>query len=486
LDETLYSQLDNEKFLQTDEEILSALGAAYSGLRTFQKNDHLWTIYCTTDEVAIPGRTGGDWAGDGQDQQMTDHTWTTNNRFFRGTWEAFFSQVNNCNRIIHQLEGIDPQKYSAYISEVKTIRALWYLWFIDMWGNVPIVDRFDVPQDYLPATSSRAEVFAFIEKEVIDNMDNLSKEKTSLTYARADFWTAKAILAKLYLNAEVYTGTAQWDKALATCNDIIDSGEFSFSTTYGENFISENQSSTEAIFSIPFDDIYTEWGWILPLVSLHYSSQQTFNLTNGPWNGLSVQTEFFNMFEENDLRRTHNFLWGPQYSSTGEPIVDGGYEVDLDPDGPEVNFTPEFVSLYNTIRQSGVRIKKWEIEMGGNGFLNSDFFVFRYSDILLMKAEILWRTDPGNTEALALVNRIRERAGLDPWTSLTEEGLLEERGRELFLEGWRRSDMIRFDRYNDPTIFRPYVSEDFRRLYPIPKDQLDANPNLVPNPGYTN
>src|SRR5690606_27879164 len=153
---------------------------------------------------------------------------------------------------------------------------------------------------------SRAEVFAFIEKEVIDNMDNLSKEKTSLTYARADFWTAKAILAKLYLNAEVYTGTAQWDKALATCNDIIGSGEFSFSTTYGENFISENQSSTEAIFSIPFDDIYTEWGWILPLVSLHYSSQQTFNLTNGPWNGLSVQTEFFNMFEENDLRRTHN------------------------------------------------------------------------------------------------------------------------------------------------------------------------------------
>lgn len=484
LDETIYSQLDDEKFLQTEEEILSALGAAYSGLRTYQRNDHLWTIYCTTDEVAIPGRTGGDWAGDGQDQQMTDHTWSTNNRFFRGSWEAFFSQVNTCNRIIYQLEGLDRERYAKYISEVKTIRALWYLWLIDMWGNVPIVDKFDVPQGYLPATSSRTEVYDFIEREVTENMGNLSTEKSPTTYARADLWTAKAILAKLYLNAEVYTGTAQWQKALDACNDIIGSGQFSFSNTYGENFIAENQNSTEAIFAIPFDDIYTEWGWILPLVSLHYSSQQTFNLTNGPWNGLSVQTEFFQRYEEEDVRRAHNFLWGPQFASNGEPLVDGGYEPELDPDGPEINFTPEFVSLYNTIRQSGVRIKKWEIEMGGNGFLNSDFFVFRYSDVLLMKAEILWRMDPGSTEALQLVNQIRERAGVGPWDTLTEQGLLDERGRELFMEGWRRSDMIRFDRYNDPTIFKPYESETFRRLYPIPKDQLDANPNLDPNPGY--
>ena len=254
--------------------------------------------------------------------------------------------------------------------------------------------------------------------------------------------------------------------------------------TYKENFISKNENSSESIFSIPFDDTYTEWGWILPLVSLHYSSQQTFNMINGPWNGLSVQTDFFYMYEDEDIRKHDNFLWGPQFSSTGEPIVDNGYEKELDPDGPSVNFTPEFVSLYNTIRQSGVRIKKWEIEMGSNGFLNSDFFVFRYSDVLLMKAEILWRMNPASAEALSLVNQIRIRAGVEPFTTLTERDLLEERGRELFLESWRRSDMIRFDKYNDSTIFKPYVSEEFRRLYPVPKDQLDANPNLVQNPGY--
>src|SRR5690606_404289 len=132
--------------------------------------------------------------------------------------------------------GIDPEKYSSYISEVKTILALWYLWLIDMWGNVAIVDRFGVPQDYLPSTSMRQEVYDFIEKEIPQNIPNLSTDKTSTTYARADYWTAKAILAKLYLNAEVYTGTPEWQKALDACNEIIGSGQFTFSTTYGENF----------------------------------------------------------------------------------------------------------------------------------------------------------------------------------------------------------------------------------------------------------
>jgi len=486
LDETLYSQLGNDNFLKNDEEITSALGAVYSGLRTFQNNDHLWTIYCTTDEVAIPGRTGGDWAGDGQDQQMTDQTWISNNRFFKGTWTAFFGQVNTCNRLIYQLENLDPEKYAGYISEVKTVRALWYLWLIDFWGNVPIVDKFDVPQNYLPVTNSRKEVYDFIEKEVLENMPNLTKEKNALTYARADYWTAQAILAKLYLNAEVYTGTPQWQKALDACNEIVNSGKFAMTNTYRENFISENQNSTEAVFAIPFDAIYIQWGWILPLVSLHYESQKTFNLTNGPWNGLSVQTEFFERYEDNDIRKEDNFLWGPQYSSTGEPLIDSvDYKISpaRDPD-PQVNFTPTFLSLYNTARESGARIKKWEIEQGGNGFLSSDFFVFRYSDILLMKAELLWRMNHGSQEALDLVNLFRKRAGVAPFTALTEQNLLDERGRELFMESWRRSDMIRFGKYNDPTIFKPWISDAFRRLYPVPKDQIDANPNLKQNPGY--
>jgi hypothetical protein len=292
----------------------------------------------------------------------------------------------------------------------------------------------------------------------------------------------------LYLNSEVYTGTPQWQKALDACNEIVNSGKFTLTKTYRENFISNNEGSSEAIFALPFDAIYVQWGWILPLVSLHYESQKTFNLTNGPWNGLSVQTEFFYLYEDNDIRKQDNFLWGLQYSSTGEPLIDSDpRDINLGPErdpDPQVNFTPTFLSLYDTPRESGARIKKWEIEQGGNGFLNADFFVFRYSDILLMKAELLWRMNPASNEALDLVNRFRQRAGVAPFETLTEQFLLDERGRELFMESWRRSDRIRFDKYNDPTIFKPGISEAFRRLYPVPKSQIDANPNLKQNPGY--
>lgn len=485
LEEPLYSQLGNENFLKTDEEIISAIGAAYSGLRQFQDFGNMWTIYCTGDEVAIVGRTGGDWAGDGQDQQMTDQTWIANNRFFKGTWLSFYGQVNNCNRLIFQLEQIDAVKYEKYIAEIKTVRALWYLWLVDMWGNVPIVDKFDVSADFLPSTNTRKEVYQFIEKELLENMNSLSKENNANTYGRANYWTAQAILAKLYLNAEVYTGTPEWQKAADACNDIINNGSFSLTTTYRENFIAQNQNSTEAIFAIPFDAIYTQWAWFLPLITLHPSHVKTYNLTQQPWNGLSAQTDFFYLYEEEDIRKHDNFLWGPQYTSSGEPLLDPGYEQDPEIDGdPWVNLTPTFISLYNTARQSGARVKKWEIEQGSNGFLNSDFFVFRYSDILLMKAEALWRLDPGSSEALSLVNLFRTRANINLLGSLTENSIIDERGRELFLEGWRRSDLIRFKKYNDPTIFKPYISDPFRRLYPIPQDQLDANPNLVQNPGY--
>ena len=486
LEEKPYSQLTDQNFLQSEAEIVSAIGAAYSGLRVIQGFGNTWTMYCTADEAAIPGRTGGDWAGDGQDQQMTDHKWIQNNRLFTGTWLDFFGQVSTCNRLIYQLEKLDPLKYKSYVAEVKTVRALWYLWLVDMWGNVPIVDKFDVPADYLPATNSRAEVYAFIEKEVQSVLPELTKEVNTTTYGRATYWTAQSILAKLYLNAEVYTGTAQWQKSLDACNEIINSGKYFFTPTYKENFTIQNQNSKEAIFSIPFDGIYTQWAWMLPLISLHPSAQQMYDMTNQPYNGISVQTNFFNLYEDNDIRKKDNFLWGPLFTSSGQRAVDPGYEKDtaIDPDGPEVTLTPTFISLYNTARQSGARVIKWEVEKGNNGSQSSDFFVFRFTDILLTKAEVLWRMNPSNSEALGLFNQVRARAKVEPFNSLNAERVLNERGRELFYEGWRRSDMIRFGKYNDPTIFKPYTSESFRRLFPVPENQLDANPKLVQNPGY--
>lgn len=488
LNETLYSDLVNENFLQTDEEITAAMGTVYGGLRTIQNADAPMHVrYCAV-EVCYPRRSDGSWGGDGNDQQTSEHTWLPSNRFVRGAWESFYREVNTCNRIIYQLEQIDAEKYAEYISEAKTVRALWYLLLIDMWGNVPIVTQFDVPQDYLPSTNSRQEVYNFIEKEILDNMNNLAKEKTLTTYARADYWTAQAILAKLYLNAEVYTGTPQWQKALDACNEIILSGHFSPTATYRENFIAKNEGSAEIIFAIPFDQTYTRGPWNLPQRTLHYQGGQAYNMITDTWDGVSAQPDYFYLYEDDDLRKANNFIWGPQYTATGEPLMaaEGKYEKDLtmDPDGAWLNYTPEIGDLYNAPFQAGARIGKWEIEMGNNGNLNSDFFLFRYSDILLMKSELLWRMNPADTEALNLINLFRDRADVARFTALNETNLAQERGRELFMEGWERSDRIRFGTFNAPSILRPNGSEAHTRLYPVPKDQIDANPNLRQNPGY--
>ena len=172
---------------------------------------------------------------------------------------------------------------------------------------------------------------------------------------------------------------------------------------------------------------------------------------------------------------------GPQFTSAGDPVIDDAAESD-DPDGSQLNFTPEIFSLTRALRQQGARIGKFEFRQGHLANLSNDFPVFRYADVLLMKAEAEFRL--GNSAvALSLVNQVRARAGVAPFTSLTADNLLAERGREMFAEGWRRSDLIRFGKYNDAWWEKP-VSSSTVNLFPIPLPQIDANPNLTQNPGY--
>jgi len=202
--------------------------------------------------------------------------------------------------------------------------------------------------------------------------------------------------------------------------------------------------------------------------------------------------EFYNSYDDTDVRKGKwgdqktrgNFIAGPQYFSNGkDQLMDSGAE-DADPDGPGVVFTPEINEHFpNALRQAGVRIGKYEFKNGGRPDLSNDFPIFRYGDVVLMKAEALWRQDAGSAEALALVNQIRERAGVASLGALTAEDLLAERGREMFYENHRRTDLIRFGRYNDAWDFKP-ASDPSKNIFPIPRAALDANPNLAQNPGY--
>jgi hypothetical protein len=348
-----------------------------------------------------------------------------------------------------------------------------------------------------------------------------------------NYYAGKALLAKLYLNAEVYTGTAMWNDVITACDEIINSGQYSLESNYFTNFNIDNSGSKEFIFAIPYDQVFFK-DFHLAVATLHYGSQMTYNLTQQPWNGYCSMEEFYNSYSDDDLRKGDvgtregpavkrgNFIAGYQYTSGLELVTDDGFEapnpdrkpVPLlgDPDGDTLNFgnmfsdQPQINELGpQAYRQSGVRIGKWEIENGSDPQnMSNDYAVFRYADVLLMKAEALWRTGQ-TSEALTLVNMIRARAGISDLTTLDGPvsydmaggniaggELLNEIGREMFAECHRRQDLIRWGLFTDleKWILPYYNPQDvlktdaYTTLFAIHRDKLDANPNLDQNPGY--
>ena len=477
LEEELFSQVTTDDFFQDDNQFISALGSGYTSLYGFM-GDFYAAQEVSTDEVIVPQR-GQDWFDGGHWIRLHRQEYKSDDPIPNGTWNFLFGGVNTCNRLIFTFEELNAPGSEAFIAELRALRALFYFWLLDTYGNVPIVDQFDVPADYAPATSDRKDVYDFVEKELNESLPLLSDAADLSTYGRMNQWVARVLLAKLYLNAQVYTGTAQWQKALDQCNEVINSGNYSLTPNYFDNFKTDNGSSPETIFAIPYDQVFAQ-GNNLVMRTLHYSSQATYNLTAQPWNGYCSIQEFYNSFDDTDVRKA-SFLVGPQYSSAGTPISDPGYETN-DPDGPEVNFTPEINQHFpNTLRQAGARIGKFEFALGATDNLSNDMPIFRYADVLLMKAECEWRLSTG--DPLALVNEIRSRAEVPALGVLTPEDLIAERGRELCFEAQRRSDLIRFGKYNDEWDFKP-ITDPHVNIFPIPKNQLDANPNLKQNTGY--
>lgn len=446
--------------------------SAYSAVvSNWGGHDGLYSIIeVSSDELAIPQK-GADWEDGGIWLRTHRHNWISTDGPYNNAWQYAFRVVGECNLLLQQYPDVEELG-----AELRTLRALAYLWLIDNFGNVPIIRETD--RGGSPAQNTRAQVFQFIETSILENVDKLPKanKKTNLNY-----WTAHMILAKLYLNAEVYTGTAKWADAERILDVIINEGPYSLAPNFFANFASNNDNSPENMFTLPYD-ANNAGGFNLHQMTFHYSSQQTFELQEQPWNGYTALEEFYNSYGEGDVRKG-SLRYGPQFRSDGvTPITDASAEAS-DPDGPAINFTPQINQLApNALRQAGARINKFEVPLGAGPNLSNDFPIFRYADVLLMKAEAAWRQ--GKTAvALQFVNQVRARANAPALSTLSADILLAERGRELFAEGHRRSDLIRFGRYNSAWWEKP-ASQPFRNLFPIPQNQLQANPNLRQNPGY--
>lgn len=520
LDEELFDQVTADNFFLTDQELIAGLGAAYSSFGGLGNHSNLWsTNELVSDELIITTK-GGDWFDGGVLQQLHLHTFTPDNGFFNNTWSMLYGGVNTANRLIYQFEQLKAQgntSADAYIAELRGVRALWYYWIMDGFGRGPLVTDFTDTE--AKGASSRQELYDFIESELTDVIPVLPTAKDASTYGRMTRWVALTIRAKLYLNAQVYTGTPQWQKAADDANTIISAGIFNLSPSYRENFVINNGGSTETIFAYPYDKVFNG-GFNWPMMTLHYASQTVYNFTAQPWNGYSVVEEFYNSYsnpvtnpgpqgpvwlglavDANDDGvpdtqgtlddRLSNFLVGPQYKPDGTKAIDPAFEGETspqpDPDGTELNFTPRINEIGpNAWRQGGARIGKYQYEVGGTENMSNDFIVFRYADVLLIRAEALWRLNSGSAEALTLVNQVRTRAKVDPFVTLTADNLLAERGREMFAEMTRRQDLIRFGKFAEAWGFKPAKesSATTYSVFPIPKQQLDANSLLTQNPGY--
>lgn len=528
LDEELFSEVTPANFFKTDAEFVSALGAAYTTLGGYAMGDIHHVNEVTTDEMVVPTR-GSDWDDGGTWRRLHLHAWGFEDGFMKGPWDFCFGGISTANRLIYQFttlanDGqVNAEIAAAYIAELKTLRNFYYWQLIDMYGNIPYDNDFANAAS-APPTVARATVYSNVVEDLENAVPLLTKTVDGTTYGRMNYWAGKFLLAKLYLNAGVYTGTPQWDKVIAACDEIINSGKFSLESNYFTNFNVENSGSKEFIFAIPYDQIFFT-GFNMNMSTLHYGSQYTYNLTSQPWNGFCSLEKFYNSYEDADLRKGDagtltsaatargNFLAGYQYKNGGGIVIDDGAD-GADPDGKPLNFgnigtgKPQINELGpQAWRQSGVRIGKWEFQIGGTPDMSNDYSVFRYADVLLMKAEAVWRKSGSATDAtaLALVNQIRSRAGLTNMTSLDGKlsfdlagssvaggELFNERGREMFGEHYRRQDLIRWGfwsmnakwtlPYNNPGDV--LKSDAYLSLFPISKSILATNKNLVQNPGY--
>jgi len=489
-------------FWKTPEEIQAGVALPYAGLRDYTD---AFGIYClnemSTDEIIVPTR-GGDWYDNGTWGQTWKHTWTPTVGYIEECWQFIYGDANNSgiatlNSVIENVKTVDPKNANvpAILAEMKTLRAFYYYHALDLFGNVPILENNNTALSLL-TNKPRAEVFAFVEKELKSNLAPLPTELSAITYGRVTQWFTQAVLAKLYLNAQVYTGTPRWTDCISACDAILNSGKYTLEPNFFYNFSISNEGSHENIFVIPYDINANLGYFLMQAFTLHYASGYTFGLDGGGANGFCTTAEYLNIFDPKDIRKKM-FLVGQQYFNSRQyedPIPDKAnmqYDTDV---GLPLNFDPvitTFSSADPKFRMAGARCAKWEFNKVGNGLMSNDFAVYRLADIILMKAEAQFRNGDA-AGALTTINQsfngvsIRSRAGMPDFSSaeMTLDGLLAERARELSWEGHRRNDLIRFGHYLDARIPEKAVSENFRTLFPIPKAELDKNHYLKQNPGY--
>ena len=470
-------------------DVEGSLTNAYNAIQShLQTQESLYALQeVTSDELLIPTR-GTDWGDNGVWRTLHQHTWNSSHHFILNTWNNFNSSIFGATEII-ETEKATPEQ----VAQAKFIRAFSMFWIIDLFGQVPFRGVNEGP-DVNPTVLSRAEAFEFAMKDLEEALPDLPSTGPGAETDRASKAAAHLLMAKLYLNKHVYLGNEtaapeDMNQVIAHVDAISEDG-FALQSGFFEIFEpSVDVSDTEIIFRTNYGADTRMWS------TLHYNQRTTDN-TGGGWNGFTTLAEFYELFE-GDADNNHpganqeerrgfvplggagngenigyGFLYGQQYNQDGTEM--------LDRSGNPLFYTKELPGLIGNNERTGIRVLKYH---PSDGAFPGNLIVFRYADAHLMKAEAILRGGTSGETALGIVNELRALRQASPLASLDEQTLLDERGRELYIEFWRRHDQIRFGTFTDTWEFKESTDPD-RRLFPIPATALISNPNLTQNPGY--
>ena len=488
-------------------DVPSALTNRYNTLRgQLESHENLYALNeATTDELLIPTR-GTDWGDNGLWRTLHEHTWNSNHQFILNTWNDHNSNIFNASEIIAPESNANPQQ----LAEAKFLRAFSMFWIMDLFGQVPF-RPVDADPALNPMVMSRAEAYEFIVTDLEEALPGLRSVGPGAETFFANQAAAHYLLAKLKLNKHIYLNSGGADAADMTevidHVNAIDALGFGLQSGYFEIF--EPAVDSETIWHTNSGVGNRMWG------GLHYNQTSPDN-TGGGWNGFTTLADFYNLFE-GDPDNNHpgagqeerrgivptagtpvgetegyfgngkddngdgfvdasdigvGFLMGQQYNLDGTMTEDRG--------GQPLFYTKDFPGLLGNPENTGVRVLKYN---PSNGAYTGHLVVFRYADALLMKAEAIFRGGNSDMTALEVINQLREIRQATPFTSLDEQDILDERGRELYTEYWRRQDLIRFGQFTETWEFKDNT-EEFRVLFPIPTTALVSNPNLVQNEGY--
>ncbi|TKK68216.1 RagB/SusD family nutrient uptake outer membrane protein [Ilyomonas limi] len=501
LTEKVYSENTPGNFYQTANQVVAAYVLPYSFLQTHIYQVHFQVTEFTTDEACVPVLFGyidqeGQWI------RLHKHTWAAQDAWILAEWQNMFQAIGYCNNFIDNIQNVDvstmslPVSKEQMIAEARMVRALHYYWAWSDFGNIPIVEHVGGAN---PTNNTAADVFKFIEKEIKESIPALSEKGDDNWYGHFTKTAAYALLAKLYLNAQSVTGEDHYQDCLDACNYIISSNKYELDAHWNDPFRVHNENSNENIYVVPFDANnaqnfnFIEQNIHENIINARYSEDHS--VWYG-WRKISTEASFYNLYSKKDAR-INQWIVGPQTyvdeNGDTQPIYNWSDE--------EMVITPEIGDLMDANDNEGVMNIKYEIEQnfgnyGVNGFvnMNNDMVVFRYADILYMKAECLMRLNGGaaTQEAVDLVNQVRKRNfsasdfDKEKYTtaSLTLDELLNERGREFAYEMFRREDLIRFGKFQDAWWAKEQDPDKHYELFPIPFTVITANPALQQNQGY--